>query len=355
MNLGKVGFVFTGGGFTGAYSVGFVKALAAKGIKPSYVQAISVGSLTAAKLMETDWDIGALERIWVRAQEMGQKAVFNWKDFLPSSPKDLFAWEGFLPKKMAGVSIFSNQKIFDNLVKDLNFQAIADSPIEFQVVVVRKGAEVEQMVFSNHDEAVRRNPLLIRDAMMASIGLPGFLPPIMIDGQWYSDGTTLRNRDLVKSKCDTIFIFLNCLYNRLPNVSLERLRWFEHFLLELQSINNLLTTEKISRLIERGYQLVENNPSGVFKDVKPFAKMRKRINKLIGGLAEAAKGEDVNSIGDAFAVPRVVVMTPSNMISSLYTLGFKQADPQNSYPGDIVAAIEHCAAQTDEFWAKLGV
>ena len=52
MNLGKVGIIFTGGGFTGSFSVGVFEALWKAGIRPAHVQGISVGALSAAKVVE---------------------------------------------------------------------------------------------------------------------------------------------------------------------------------------------------------------------------------------------------------------------------------------------------------------
>ena len=82
MGLGKVGVVFGGGGFGGAYSVGHVKALAAHGVKADFVQGVSVGVMNAAKLVETNWDVAALEEKWRTVERLGASAIFRKTEIL---------------------------------------------------------------------------------------------------------------------------------------------------------------------------------------------------------------------------------------------------------------------------------
>src|SRR3989344_5478739 len=103
MNLGKVGFVFNGGGLTGCYSIGFAKALAAKGIKPDYVQGISVGALTSAKLMSKKWNIEYVEKLWLKIQGLGPSSIFNKWDISKNVPL-------FRP------SIFNEQNIYNLII-----------------------------------------------------------------------------------------------------------------------------------------------------------------------------------------------------------------------------------------------
>ena len=82
MNLGKVGVVFNGGGFTGAFSVGFAKAIWKNGIKPEIIQGVSVGAISAAKILEKGID--ELERTWLEIEKSGASAIFNWWDVAPN-------------------------------------------------------------------------------------------------------------------------------------------------------------------------------------------------------------------------------------------------------------------------------
>ena len=63
MNLGTIGVIFTGGGFTGAISVGFAKAIWKSGLRPAHFQGSSVGALNATKMIEGGID--ALEQTWL--------------------------------------------------------------------------------------------------------------------------------------------------------------------------------------------------------------------------------------------------------------------------------------------------
>ena len=77
MDLGKVAWLYGGGGFTGIRSVAYSKALLAMGIRPDFVQGVSVGTLSAAKLIECNWDIKQLEEIWLNIQKIGPSSVFD--------------------------------------------------------------------------------------------------------------------------------------------------------------------------------------------------------------------------------------------------------------------------------------
>ena len=49
----KLGIIFDGGGFLGAHSIGFLRAVEDFGLlPPAYCQGVSVGAITASKLVE---------------------------------------------------------------------------------------------------------------------------------------------------------------------------------------------------------------------------------------------------------------------------------------------------------------
>jgi len=120
MNLGKVGFIFNGGGLAGCYSIGFAKALAAKGIKPDYVQGVSVGALTSAKLMSNGWNIEEVEKLWLKIQELGPSSIFNKWDLKKAI---------MLPQ-----ALFDERNILERVIKTINFKAITESPIKYHIV-----------------------------------------------------------------------------------------------------------------------------------------------------------------------------------------------------------------------------
>ena len=300
MNLGKVGIIFNGGGFTGAYGVGFIKALAAKGIKPVFVQSVSVGVFSGGDLIGTNWDVDALENKWKETERLGSKNIFSR------------SWTGFL-KKFRGPNLYSNDGASKFLVDSLDMEAIVASPIEFQVVTYNE-KKLRHRIFSNHDPLFRQNPKLMKQVMLAAIGLQGFLPPVMINGEWHSDGGTFVLGEAIKAKCDTIFILSNSRLCYNTCIDTGRLPWYLRLVLRVEFANDLLEIRAIRQAIYHGYKLVENNPCAVFSNVHPLNKRGgQKLKKIISGTREALSVDPANIL----IPPRIIFLKPTNPISSL--------------------------------------
>jgi len=330
MNLGKVGIILNGGGFTGAYGVGFIKALEAKGIKPTFVQSVSVGVFSGGDLIGTNWDVDALENKWKETEQLGAKKIFG------------HSLMGFF-KNFRGPNLFSNEGVSKYLVEKLDMEAIVASPIEFQIVTYNEN-KLRHQIFSNHDPNLRQNPNLLKQVMLAAIGLQGFLPPVMINGEWHSDGGTFVLGEAIKAKCDTIFILSNSRLCRNTYADTGRLPWYLRLILRVEFGNDLLEIRAIRQGIYRGYELVENNPCPVFSNVQPLNNRGdKNLKRIINKVQKALSGDKKNE-----PVPRCIVfLTPTNPISSLST--------RHCLKGDITAAIDHtsCLANDEVFWSKL--
>lgn len=330
MNLGKVGIIFNGGGFTGAYGVGFIKALAAKGVKPVFVQSVSVGVFSGGDLIGTNWDVDALEHKWKETERLGSKNIFSR------------SWTGFL-KKFRGPNLYSNDGASKFLVDNLDMEAIVASPIEFQVVTYNE-KKLRHQIFSNHDPNIRQNPKLMKQVMLAAIGLQGFLPPVMINGEWHSDGGTFVLGEAIKAKCDTIFVLSNSrlCYNTCTDTG--RLPWYLRLVLRAEFANDLLVIRAIRQGIYHGYKLVENNPSAIFSNVHSLHKRGgQKLKKIISGMREALSGDP-----EHISIPhRIIFLTPTDPISSLCTRDF--------FKGDITEAIDQASALAKDvnFWSKL--
>ncbi len=330
MNFGKVGMIFNGGGFTGAYSVGFVKALAAKGIKPDFVQSVSAGVFSGGDLIGTNWDVNALEKKWKATEQLGPKKIFGRK------------WAGFL-KNFRGPNLFSNEGTARFLVDSIDLEAIAASSIEFQIVTYNE-KKLRHKIFSNHDPGIRQNPKFMKQLMLAATGLQGFLPPVMINGEWHSDGGTFVLGEAIKAKCDTIFILSNSRLCHSTGADTGQLPWYLRIVLRVELANNLLEIRGIRQAMYEGYQLVENNPCAVFTDVHPRKKHGgQKLKKFIGGMRKALSVDRGNIV-----IPkRIVLLTPTHPIPSLSTRDFIK--------GDITAAIDQASdlAYHESFWSKL--
>ncbi len=329
MNLGKVGMIFNGGGFTGAYSVGFAKALAARGIKPDFVQSVSVGVFSGGDLIATDWNVDALEKKWKATERLGSKKIFGR------------SWAGLL-KNFRGPNLFSNEGTSKFLVDSLDLEAIVASPVEFQVVTYNE-KKLRHEIFSNHDPLFRRDPKLMKELMLAATGLQGFLPPVMINGEWHSDGGTFVLGEAIKAKCDTIFILSNSRLCYTTCADTGQLPWYLRIVLRVELANDLLEIRGIRQALYHGYTLVENNPSTVF-NVQPINKHRgQKLKKIISGMRKALSVDP----GNMFIPRRIVFLTPTNPIASLCTRDFLK--------GDITAAIDQASglAQDESFWSRL--
>lgn len=336
MNLGKVGMIFNGGGLAGCYSVGFVKALAAKGIKPDYVQGISVGALTSAKLISTDWDVSAVEKLWLKVQELGPSSVFNKWDL-----------KGVI---MLPPALFDEKRIWDLIIKDINCQAIADSPIKYHIIANNRNKK-KLAAFSNHDSATKENPDRIKKVLQGATGLYGFLPSVLIDGDWYGDGMGFLLNEAIKARCDTIFILMNDQFGMVPR-NYGAMPFYKQFVSGFHDIVMKLDEREIKYARSRGYEVIENNPSGRFEDANPLhKKIRRRIKHIVDSATDAVTAN--SDVEDIFSPHRIVLLTPPNPIPTLDMLSFKMADPKIGYPGDVAVAIEQCSSLPDEFWEKL--
>ena len=337
MNLGKIGFVFNGGGLTGCSSVGFVKALAKKGIKPDYVQGISVGALTSAELISTNWNIDKLERLWLKIQELGPSSIFNKWDISKNVPL-------FRP------SIFNEQNIFDMIIKNIDCRAIVESPIKYHIIANNRNKK-KIVAFSSHDTPTKENPERIKKILQASTGPYGLLPSVLIDGDWYCDAMSFSLNEAIKARCDTIFILMNDQFGGTQK-NYGELSFLLQFISGFHDITMRRDEEHIKYARSRGYNIVENNPSGRFDDANPLhKKFRRKIKHFVDSTVEAVTGN--SNIEDIYSPHRIVILTPPNPIPTLHYLGFKGANPKISYPGDISLNIEQCSNFPDEFWEKL--
>jgi NTE family protein len=193
MNLGKVGIIFNGGGFTGAFSVGYIKALWEYGIRPEHIQGVSVGALNAAKLLELE-NTKELEKIWLDIEKAKASNIFNWKDI-----------PGNIVRRSD--SLYKNKGLLD-IIQKINIEKIINSPIKLQIVVCNE-SNGEKEIFCSHDQMFKEDPKLLKEVILASASIPGILPLVKIGDQQYSDGIYFSLESMIETGCDTIFLFLN--------------------------------------------------------------------------------------------------------------------------------------------------
>lgn len=189
----KVGIVLSGGFFKGAFLVGAVIALneflKKNNVKVNYIVGSSVGALIGAMAAADDFD--GLLSDW---RKLSRKDVWrlNWPEF-----KKIFFWKFR--------AFFSNAPLRDLLKKSVDFDALINSPVDFEILTVDL-QEGGGKIFGN-----RQTPdaEYLLEALVASCAIPQIFPPSEIGGSQFADGAGDRKTPLnyaMKAGCDLIFV-----------------------------------------------------------------------------------------------------------------------------------------------------
>ena len=321
MNLGKVGIIFNGGGFTGAFSVGYIKALWEYGIRPAHIQGVSVGALNAATIMNSE-SSEYLEKGWLDIEKAKASAIFNWKDI-----------PGNIMRKSS--SLYGSKGLMD-IIQRIDVNKIIDSPTELQIVVCNE-SKGEKEVFSSHDPIFKKDSGLLKQIILASASIPGILPVVKIGGQQYSDGIYFSLEAMIQTGCDTIFLFLN------DQFAEESKRWDQR----LFSMRNFLYEEVISFRIKEAlkehpdFKIENEDLDCETKSLPSILKKIKGIRQQIQSVASSiVSGDDIN-----FVPHRLIVMNTRTPISTLSATAFEI--------GDIRAAIEQGYDQASVLMKKM--
>jgi NTE family protein len=157
----SVGLVLGGGGARAYAHIGAVRALREAGVAFDFVGGTSMGAVVGA-CVAMGWDDGEIERR-------------IWDAFVRSNPLNDYV----LPV----VAMTSGRKVDQRLSKHFADMRIEDMARPFFAVSTNLSAASIK---------VHRNGLL-REALRASIALPGILPPFVMGGQVLVDGAVLEN------------------------------------------------------------------------------------------------------------------------------------------------------------------
>lgn len=317
-NLGKVGMIFNGGGFTGAFSVGFAKAIWNAGIRPEVIQGVSVGGLTAAEVVEGG--VEEAEKKWLNTEKLGPKYIFNWMDI-----------PGNVARRRS--SLFNNDGV-RKIVDSIDASKVVNSPIELQIVTRNETKDWEKEIAKNHDPKFIAHPELFLKRILASAAIPPGLPPIETENEIHSDGMSYTLKSMIQSNCDTIFLLLNDQAEERQNRFDQRLSMVLHKYYE----------EVVALRLERflnNYKdfdvIFDEDQAGTPSIVRTMQAVTKRVRSVV---ASAAQGGDID-----FVPHRVFVLHTKKPITTLNTFSFSH--------GDIKAAIEigeyHATAYLEKF------
>jgi NTE family protein len=167
----KFGLALGGGGARGIAHIGVVKKLLQNKIYPDYISGSSIGAMIGAFLaLETDWDE-------IESVALG----FDKK----TATKTLFDFG-----KM-GQSVLKGEKVKRFLEGSFGDKQFSDTKIPLEIVACD---------LSSGEEIIIKEGL-IREAVMASICVPGIFPPVRIGERLMIDGGVVNPTpvDIVKA------------------------------------------------------------------------------------------------------------------------------------------------------------
>lgn len=224
-------FVLSGGGSLGAAQVGMLQALTAHGIRPDLVVGASVGSLNAAYYAARPDTQGleALAGLWRRVGDHdvypleSSQLVQGLLDSLRLRPiegvlRALGGHNYIFPINPAliaqasvgrGNHVFSNRR-FEHFLRDLlPLERIEDAQLDLKILTadVRDGRGV----------LLARGPAV--PALLASTAIPGFYPPVEIDGLHLIDGAVANGTSLdhaIKLGAEEVYVLAPGLTCHLP-------------------------------------------------------------------------------------------------------------------------------------------
>jgi NTE family protein len=157
----SVGLVLSGGGARAYAHVGAVRALRERGVPIDFVGGVSMGAIVGAGVA-MGWDDAELEARIRRA-------------FVDSSPLDDIAFPM--------IALIHGDKVRERLTEHFGDRQIGDLWLPFFCLSANLTTGANQLHRTG----------LVREALRASISLPGVLPPVTIDNNVLVDGAVLKN------------------------------------------------------------------------------------------------------------------------------------------------------------------
>lgn len=201
LTLGKVCFNAAGGGFKGLAAVlGYLEPFVEKGFWIEHFTGVSVSTLIGAKLSEAK-----------NQSELRQKyrEIRLISDAVEArGPESVFKYSKAAVLKHIFSESFLSNDVLRALLKNFDPQKSVDSPMLFNFFVYDNVAQGYKML-SNHDAQFKKNPQLLKEAVIASASLPPAFPPVKVGDDVYSDGDCLHLSHVPECGCNTIFILFS--------------------------------------------------------------------------------------------------------------------------------------------------
>jgi len=168
----RFALVLGGGGLKGFAHIGVLRALEERGLRPTVVCGTSIGALIAASYL------GGMS-----IDEMEEHAI-------ALKQADLFRIDhiGMVTRRMRNASLYLEaplRKLVASVIPDVKLHELP-TPLLVNTVDIERGSQLVWGLPGLRDVSVR-------DAVYASCALPGFFPPVRINGRLCVDGSVMDN------------------------------------------------------------------------------------------------------------------------------------------------------------------
>jgi len=181
----NIALVLCGGGAQGAAEIGFYQAMTELGIEPDFIVGSSVGALNGA-FIASGIEIPELKEIWM---EISDQKLYRF------NPELFWKWGN-------AASLFKPTGLKRFLKKRLPVKTFEE--LDIPLTVAATNLQKAKTVY------LEEGPLL--PALMASIALPVYFPPQVINGDQLVDGGITNNIPIDKAyekNADTIYCMLS--------------------------------------------------------------------------------------------------------------------------------------------------
>ncbi len=194
-----ISFSLSGGGARGLIHIGFLKAMEEEGIKPCCIGGTSIGGIIGVLYSyKVSWEF-----VYEKIKESIEKGIFKKLGF------DVFTKEE--------KNIF--KRVYDAIIERIN---LAKAFLSESVIPFKESCEAAEEIFGDlrfedlkiktfvtafdlvKGEYIYINKGFIKDAVIATSAIPGFLPPLKKEGRILVDGGVISNAPIY---------FLKKLYN----------------------------------------------------------------------------------------------------------------------------------------------
>jgi NTE family protein len=156
----SIGLVLGSGAARGFAHIGVVRALEARGIKPSVIVGTSIGALVGGCFAT-----GQLDTLETWARSLTLRRVL-----------------GYLDVRLGSSGLISGSRLATRLEESLGTASIEQLPVQFAAIATEIG--------TGHEVWLTRGSLAL--ALRASYALPGIFPPVQLGGRWLVDGALVN-------------------------------------------------------------------------------------------------------------------------------------------------------------------